>query len=660
MILALVATIAVLTLPGLPAALALRLRGFALAVFLAPLSLFAITLSAEVGHRLGVPWSPLTPLAMGLILAIPVLLVHLLRGRWGIRPSPSGIPPDPPAARAALIGLVVGGAIIAFRSVRLMGNVDAVSQTFDNLFHLNAVRHIMRLQDASAWAVGNLGRPEGELKFYPALWHQTVSLVTELTPAGDIVLATNALMLVSVAVLWPLGAVALVRLCTSAGPVALLLTGLFSGISGAFPYGPMVWGILLPYLLSVVLLPALVIVLAQVTGLVPPDARFSVGRTAALAVATAATTALAHPQGVFNALVLGIPLLLWAAGHQILDRSGRDQRIFPWRLTNLGLLLGAILVAFVMWENFRPRESIALRDSNAEGWEALLVSLSLSPSNGAPSLLIAVVLVLASISVLLLTRSQWLVLMLAGALLFSYAARTVDAGPDRYAWVGAWFGDIHRLAALPVVVAVPILALGAGAVIDRVAQVLRDASRRDTRVLRSALSFAAAVMVGVFLLESHLAPSWATTRHNANSSWAGQRFLSDDERELLEELPDYVDDDALMATARWNGGGFAYALSDVEVLNPTMRGMPTEDGRIVRRQFREAAHDPVVCDAVQATEITHVLDFGPEDLWGMERNNPGVIDLDTSDAAREVHRVGDAAVYEVLPCRGTDGELQGP
>uniref|UniRef100_UPI003570B1C2 DUF6541 family protein n=1 Tax=Brachybacterium atlanticum TaxID=2911888 RepID=UPI003570B1C2 len=70
---ALAAAVVVLTLPGLPTVLALRLRPLTALVTAVPVSLFAITLAAEAGHLLGVPWSPLSPLVLGALLGAALL-----------------------------------------------------------------------------------------------------------------------------------------------------------------------------------------------------------------------------------------------------------------------------------------------------------------------------------------------------------------------------------------------------------------------------------------------------------------------------------------------------------------------------------------------------------------------------------------------------------
>src|SRR5699024_12014644 len=97
--------------------------------------------------------------------------------------------------------------------------------------------------------VGGMTRLEGQEGYYPALWHQAASLVTQLAGQDDIILASNVLMLVIGAVVWPLGLVALVGTTTSAGPLGWLLTGALAGVSALFPLALMSWGVLLAYVL---------------------------------------------------------------------------------------------------------------------------------------------------------------------------------------------------------------------------------------------------------------------------------------------------------------------------------------------------------------------------------------------------------------------------
>src|SRR5699024_12514667 len=65
-------------------------------------------------------------------------------------------------ATATVGGLLVGCVFILVRQLSIMGSLDAVSKTYDNVFHLNTTRHILRLQDGSAWTVGGTTQQEAQ------------------------------------------------------------------------------------------------------------------------------------------------------------------------------------------------------------------------------------------------------------------------------------------------------------------------------------------------------------------------------------------------------------------------------------------------------------------------------------------------------------------
>src|SRR5699024_8485848 len=103
------------------------------------------------------------------------------------------------------------------------------------------------------------------------------------------------------------------RALTSAGPLGWFLTGALAGVSALFPLALMSWGLLLPYLLSLALMPIAITSVVHLIGLAPPGRqRLSRPATLVLLASGCGAVALAHPQGVFGGLVLGVPILLWA------------------------------------------------------------------------------------------------------------------------------------------------------------------------------------------------------------------------------------------------------------------------------------------------------------------------------------------------------------
>ena len=89
-------------------------------------------------------------------------------------------------------------------------------------------------------------------------------------------------------------------------------------------------------------MPLIVIMVGHLAGLAPRSAqRLSGGQVAVLLPVVCAAIALAHPQGVFVGMVLGLPILVWGTAARARDRwapglapapdCGRSRRSQPWR-----------------------------------------------------------------------------------------------------------------------------------------------------------------------------------------------------------------------------------------------------------------------------------------------------------------------------------------
>lgn len=661
----LLATLAVLVLPGLPAAFALRLRPTVFAAALAPLSLLPIAVSAELGRALGIPWMIGTALVLGLLLGAIVWPLGRPRGRHRHTADPDTAAPAPaPAggvgpffasargrATATVGGLLVGGVFILVRQLSIMGSLDAVSQTYDNVFHLNATRHILRLQDGSAWTVGGMTQLEGQEGYYPALWHQAASLVTQLAGQDDIILASNVLMLAVAAVVWPLGLVALVRTTTSAGPLGWFLTGALAGVSALFPLALMSWGLLLPYLLSLALMPIAITSVVHLIGLAPPGRqRLSRPATLVLLASGCGAVALAHPQGVFGGLVLGVPILLWATLVRARDLALRRPRATGAFLVTAALTAVVMAGSAMLWTRARPGRGSAVWEPNASLREAIGQTGSLSPNASPTFVPMGVVVALTLLGVLLWTRSRWLLASWLVAAGFSVAARATPVGELRYLLTGPWYSDNYRVTAILAVVAIPVLAVGIDAIGGRAAAVWP--------VLRSLLGVVVAMLLTAAVLTMNLlSPATAVSQQDMLGHWIYDALLSDDERELLEQLPEVVPEDAIIATNAWNGSSLAYAISDREVLNTHMGFEAEPEVHLLNAELDEAHRDPEVCDAMHELGVDYALDFGPRELHGRSATYTGLNEISETGAAEVVLQVGESRLLRMLPCEGTDGSM---
>src|SRR5699024_7550738 len=135
------------------------------------------------------------------------------------------------------------------------------------------------------------------------------------------------------------------------------------------------------FFLSVALLPTVVTGIAHLMGLAPrgPDRLRPLQLGVVLAAACFAA-GLAHPQGVFSGIVLGVPILLWAValrGRDLLRRlPGAGARFWPAAV----LAVVVLIASWQVWIQLRPSEDSAVWGPNASWAQAIDQTLSLSPN----------------------------------------------------------------------------------------------------------------------------------------------------------------------------------------------------------------------------------------------------------------------------------------
>ena len=669
------AAVLVLGAPGLPTVLALRLRPLTTIAATVPTSLVMVAVTAEIGHVLGIPWSFASPLVLGLLVGGALAVLTRRRARATAPAAEPATAPDgadvlqqherdrtAPAERflatarggaiAVLTGGLLGGGCVLVRALTMMGGINAVNQTYDNVFHLNAVRHILRNADGSAWVVGGLTTLPGNEGYYPAAWHQLVSLVVQLS-GQEIVLGSNVVMLLLAVVVWPVGLMALMRTCTTAGPVGWMAAGTLAGITGAFPLSLMYWGIVLPYFLSMSLMPLIVIMVSHLAGLAPRSAqRLSGGQVAVLLPVVCAAIALAHPQGVFVGMVLGLPILVWGTAARARDRwaPGLAPRPRLWPLATLTAV--ALIGSAAAWIELRPSQSSAVWKPNASLKEAIGQAISLAPNHTPTFLPLGLVMLVCAAVVLLLTRSRWLVAPWLAATAMSIITRSTPEGDLRYLLTGNWYTDNNRTTAIIAVAAIPVLALA-------IEHLLRLASRRYPRLDGASGLVAGALIAVLVLAMGVLSPGSRVNQSYFEMEWQTSGLLSADERELLERLPEVVPEDAVIATNAWNGSSLAYAISDRQVLNTYMGFQAEPEVHLLNAELDDAQEKPEVCDATEELNVEYALDFGPQEIHGRTATYTGLNEISETGAAEVVLQVGEAKLLRMLPCRGTDGSMIG-
>ncbi len=577
---------------------------------------------------------------------------------------------------AAAGGLLAGGLLAGHRLLSALWGPTAVSQSYDAVFHLNAVRYVLDTGDGSSLHLGRLTHPGAATSFYPAAWHDVVSLAAGTTGAG-VDVATNATAVVVAVLVWPLGVVGLVRAVLGRRPVALAAAGALTAAFTAQPIAPLEWGVLYPTLLTNSLLPAPVALLV----LAADRSRPWRPRLAALlaAAGTLPGLALAQPSGGFAlvavALPLGVAVLVattgawWAAGRRV-----------------AALVLPAVAgaVAVVAWHAVDTAPSVvsargtdwAAQVSTLAAVEQALLFSHLSHSETVrPPLWVAAVLVAAGLLLALGRRNlRWVAashVLLSGLYVLAWG---VDS-PLSQSLTGFWFNDAYRIAGLPVITGVVLasaaLALVPG-LVRRAARRLgpRRGRRRSTPpagrwVVVSVVGSAAAVaIVLVAARGAGYSATYASLWDNSATlpdtvlNGAGlplSDVLDADERTLLDRLPAEVPAGQSVAGNPWNGSGFVDALDDRTALFPHMTSTFDPPRAVVAAHLRDAASDPAVCEAARALDLRWVLDFGGYHLWGGDPSHrdalyPGLEDVGSAPGFRLVDSQGHAKLYELTAC----------
>lgn len=657
-----------------------------LALVAAPLlTATVVVFTAVLTPRLGIAWGvgPLIGVtALGACIALCAgLITRTLRKR---------VPMEEATQWAGSWWLLIGALILSsgvhlYRLVHAFVRPYALSQTYDSPFHQNLVESMMDRGDASFLhvALTVYGSDSG---FYPALWHEIVTLVVSLTGIS-IPGATNAMIFVVTGLLWPLGVALLLGWMLRSWNGAAL-GALFALCLAQMPNHFTFFGVLYPNLLAYSMIPFMLAlgVVAFLNGPSTPEA----APAFAIALAALPGLAIAHPSGMISFVVLVLPLLLcgvWVKTREWVRGPGLLAAASPY----LAVATVLAVYAFVNWVTMKV-PSLAHMRINSTYWgpiggpigglgRGLSFTAGWSFREGGPiPVILGVIALVGGIYALRQVRTAWLPATHLISLTLYVVSYSVS-GEIRPYLVGLWYSDIQRLAALTGVTGAPLVALGFYALLialpatslrestlswkERLSSVFRSAGGHGTtsetltgRARYISVFAAFACFVGA-QFSGTLNDSYAWIKGHMDfdtSELNTLGILSLDEYRLIERLPEQVPEDATLIGNPWNGSTFAPALSGLEFAFPHVAYVYDEEAHYVSQHLNEALTDPKVCDIVNARKMFYVLDFGTDYLWGGDVNGssaqfPGLRVLVESGVAEVVDQQGNAKLLRVTACR---------
>ena len=623
---------------GWSLALLLGMRGLWAAATAPVFATTVIGVGSTIAGWLGARWSLLPAFATAVVIAVGIVIVRrATRTHSTVR--------FPARWRWWTIGvLAVTGLAIALLVVRVLQSPDAISQSFDNIFHLNAIRYIVDTGIASPLEIGQMTSPSGGLPFYPAAWHATVALVVQLSGVG-IPLAINAMSLTTAAVIWPLGVLVLSRVMLGSAPSVMVGTGIVAAAVPAFPLLPMDFGVLYPYQLSLAALPVALAATAGLLGIGRSARQLAPGWWALAVVGALPGLALAHPGGFVGWLALTVPMVVVFGVRLWRTATRRSHR--TWIAVGAA---GYLAIGVLLLRALRPPLATRQWPTETGIGDALWRVMSVTLFYPAGAWLVGIA-ILAGLYWIVRERSAEVIVVasfwLIGALLF-IAAISFPWGTLRDALTGSWYNNWPRLAALLALALVPLAALGIARTADVVALLLRRRGVSGVARLSAAIVSALVVFLAFHVQATPRAQDWASDVYGYQK---GTYLLTADEFALLERLDESVPADAVIAGSAYTGAGLAYAIADRRVLMPHALMEVSDDLELINEHLADAVTMPKVCEAIDALNVDYVLDFGTQEVHEGDSNPlPGVEDLQDSPAVRLIDSEGDARLYEVTAC----------
>ena len=656
---AVLACIAWFLLLGVPITYALGLRGIAAWAIAPVISVVLIAGTAIAAAMAGIGWSVLLPIVVCAVVTVVVAAgAFLLRNRWEVvrEREPRSV------AIAALAGLLPAFVFGAITIVRGIGSPENLSQTYDALFHYNAIALIMDVHNASSLSISSFGL-EGAGSFYPAAWHDLASLVV-MTTGTTIPVAANVLAAVIAIVVWPLSCVFLARQLFGRSPGALAVTGVLSLGFNACPWGLLGFGVLWPNALGMAIAPAALAVIVSLTGLAKDDA-IGKGRAWLLLPVVFIGTTFAHPGVMFSLVVLAI----FPAGQALLGRAWRLHKDGA-TLRGAGEVVGVLAVLGAIWywtattsnPTFAAVRSIVWAPFETPSRAAGEVLLN--ATNGREALwLLSAVMVVGFVWCLRTVELRWVVAAYA-ATAFLYVLTASLNRPDTIKFTGYWYNDSYRLAAMLPVTAVPLATGGILFLTKKITERLRaseeDGSptwvRRiaDHRMIGSATGVAVVLVVVLAALSGGMYQSDRTERlarpylHPVPTDV----LTSPGQRAFFAKIKSEIPEGSIVANNPWDGSGMLWAIADRRTLFPHFTAPQSAQQTYLAQHLNEAASNAKVCGYARDLHVDYLLigdaTFWPWDARGDEY--PGLTDPGWKPGFELVDSDGGRKLYKITAC----------
>lgn len=640
----------IIFVPGALLGRCLGARGLTWAATSAPLTVSLVSLGAILAQKLHVDFSIYVVVAVTVLTCLLTLAIRvpiLARRR---KDSPEGtvwVRPERTLVLAVIAGMGAAALILFIRFIKIFIAPENISQTYDNVFHLNAIRFILNTGNGSSLSIASLGESSTS-NFYPAAWHDVVALVVG-TMGVPIPVGVNAVNIILGTFVWTISCMFLASRVLGTRPATFLVTGALVAGFNAFPYLLLEFGVLYPNFLAITLLPVLMALVADLLKLSREPSR-APWLTVVLLAASAPGLALAHPNAL---LALGVfvlsPLLAWLVVQTY--KTMKRQITVKLLVGSVALVAVYVLVLSQVWGVARPSKKASDWPPFQTVPQAIGEALTNAPIGRVLPWLVALLTAAGIYAVFRHRKGYWLLGAFAISSFLFVVVSAFEKNDLRDFFTGVWYNDSYRLAAMLPIFALPLAAMGAVSLLDlaktsKPITLLQARGNHNLTHIVGAISWVALlVLVQGFSIASATGKARDNYVMNADSA-----LLTVDEHTLLMRLDQHVPADGIILNNPGTGANLAYALADRQVVLPAAGSLADADESLVFRYLPALKTDPAVCKTVTRIGALYLLDFGAQEINKMSHLFPTSQELANLEGVELIDQQGEAKLYRITAC----------
>lgn len=573
--------------------------------------LFAPLFSISLLCIIGVAFEKLGIFASALSVGIPLLLIpgalfllgkqhnteKTTRADWLILGS------------YALIGFLAG----TYLYVLPLDGSESIIQTYDNVFHYNAIQSLVEsgiwsTLNVDAYLAGQSFDPFPGAEFYPAGWH-TVSAFASSALHVSAPLAANGANLVFCSLVFPFSIYAIIRAVFPDNFIVWTIASIVFPIQAAFPWALYDLWPLLPNAASfcTCMLAASLFVLAIDSA---SDKRIDLRYLTGFFLGFIAI-ALLQPNSVFTLMVFLLPYLLWKTARYA-KKEGSET--IGKQLLYCALLLAAFAIALLALF-----KTPFLQATITYYWAPLYSPLECldsianwSLATSCPQYQVAIAVLVGCIALFAKYRdASWLALSLFSSLSIFFVVAGTPESPLKHFVGGYWYCDAYRIAAFCSIFSIPITAVGIYAI--------GSAITRNSKSTLLCSVCCSLVLAGITItprLETSSSVDTLREQGYAMNS-AAWNYLDNDELCFIKEVERIIPSNSLIINQPFDGSMYAFGKTGINLYyrDNTQYNTSTDetsDSRTIRRGLKEISSNSEVQSAVKNTGASYVLLLKPD------------------------------------------------